>query len=231
MRSALVSYPLWFGGTDDPFGELSRSAHTPASSDGYETLPATPGVSVPPGDAELIVRIRTGDTRAFERLFHDLHLPLVRFARTCGISDPDADDIVIDVFAAVWDVRHTWTPATSIAAYFFRATRNRARNALRDRGTELRYVDAAARDTAAPLMGTPSEAPDRAAEMAERTMSLWSAIERLPERARVLLTLRWRDALSIDEIAAVLELTPGSVKTGLTRATHALRNLLPADFR
>jgi RNA polymerase sigma-70 factor (ECF subfamily) len=89
----------------------------------------------------------------------------------------------------------------------------------------------AARESVTLLMGNLPVLADQHLESAERTMTLWETISVLPERQRVLLTLRWRDELSIGEIAAVLGLSAGAVKTGLTRAAQALRTLLPADFR
>jgi RNA polymerase sigma-70 factor (ECF subfamily) len=147
------------------------------------------------------------------------------------VTDDEADDIVVDIFATVWELRTTWKPFKSVAAYFFHATRNRALNALRDANVAVRYVASAARENEAPLMGAPPERPDAAMEAAERTAGLWEAIAKLPERQRVLLTLRWRDALSIDEIAAVLGISTGATKTALTRAVQALRSVLPDDFR
>jgi RNA polymerase sigma-70 factor (ECF subfamily) len=220
-----MTYSLWFGG-DGPSDDDARSdAHV------RSPLSSATTAALPPADAAIVFRVRAGDIPAFEALFRDLHPPLVRFARTCGVTDDEADDVVVDVFATVWESRATWRPLKSVAAYFFRATRNRALNALRDANVAVRYITSAAQESDSPLMGTPPERPDVAIETAERTAGLWDAIAKLPERQRVLLTLRWRDVLSIEEIAAVLGISVGATKTALTRAVQALRSVLPEDFR
>lgn len=219
-----MTYSLWFGGDGTPDDDVRPHALAQASASSTTTV-------LPTADATIVALIRDGDIPAFEALFRDLHAPLVRFARTYGVTDDEADEIVIDVFALVWESRATWSPLKSIAAYFFRATRNRALNTIRNANVAVRYTINAARESDAPLMGAPPERPDVAIEAAERTASLWDAIAKLPERQRVLLTLRWRDSLSIEEIAAVLGISIGATKTALSRAVQALRSVLPDDFR
>jgi len=224
MDSA-VSYPLWFGG-DGTSGDQRRpvvSLRTPAAG-------AQSGTPLSDVDQALVARIRAGDVLAFEHVFQDMYPSLVRFVQIYGVTEDEADDIVVDVFAALWDGRATWSPARSAAAYVFRAARNRALNIRRDMHTMSRYVSAAAREMEAPLMGERPPSPDREFEDTERTTSLWDAIATLPERQRVLLVLRWRDTLSIEEIAAVMGLSLGATKTALTRAAQALRHVLPNDF-
>ena len=65
-------------------------------------------------------------------------------------------------------------------------------------------------------------------EADERRAFLHWQIERLPESYRLLLTLRYQQGLSYEEIASVTSLPLGTVKTGLFRARTQLRQALQA---
>ena len=148
-----------------------------------------------PDDRSLIDAVRAGDEAAFSTLFDTRYSALARFARHYVATPADVDEIIADVFLSLWMNRKTWQPDGGIAAYLFRAVRNRARNTVRDARTEQRYLDRAARESA-PGMSEPSVTASTAVEITERESSLWTAIDRLPERSRTLLELRWRAGLS-----------------------------------
>jgi RNA polymerase sigma-70 factor (ECF subfamily) len=77
-------------------------------------------------------------------------------------------------------------------------------------------------DIPEPHFGTPAQAY----ELNETRTHLHHAIENLDEHYRLLITLRYQDELSYEEIASTLNLPLGTVKTGIFRAKEQLRKSL-----
>ncbi len=73
---------------------------------------------------------------------------------------------------------------------------------------------------------TPSDGPERSYEAAEEAARLRAAIEALPEKYRVVITLFHLQGKQYEEIAEVLGLPLGTVKTHLFRAKDLLRAAL-----
>ena len=65
---------------------------------------------------------------------------------------------------------------------------------------------------------------------AEERLDLYSAIERLPEKYRTVVILRYFDELKLDEIAYVTGVPRGTVSGWLTRARQELRNILKEGY-
>ena len=82
-------------------------------------------------DTEQIRRIRDGNERAFEELFRHYGQALVHFAHNYVRDLSIAENLVQDVFVAVWENRATLNPDCSIKSYLYTATKNRALKHLR----------------------------------------------------------------------------------------------------
>lgn len=159
---------------------------------------------------------------AFETMFRMYYDSLVAVAEWYVGSTETAEDIVDDVFLALWTQRDRLTVQESVRAYLFGAARNRALNAVRDRKTRARLLQQAKPDV------LPLPVPDTDASV--RSLDLRSAIERaiaqLPPRARTILTLHRQAGLSFAEIGDLLGISPRTVETHLGRAVKILRRHL-----
>lgn len=71
---------------------------------------------------------------------------------------------------------------------------------------------------------------DRTEERTEDRMVLEQALRLMPARRRAVLVLRFFEGLSVEETAAAMGCTAGTVKSQTARALAALRELLPADY-
>lgn len=105
------------------------------------------------------------------------------------------------------------------APWFFRLLVNRGLNARKARA--LRATDPVPAD--APADGA---SPERQAERAELRGRLARAMDALPERQRVVVELFELEGFSGAEIAAILEISPGTVRWHLHEARAALRHAL-----
>lgn len=154
----------------------------------------------------------------FEKLFRTYYAPLVAFAAGMVGSTDAAEDLVQEIFVAVWRRRAELAPAAVSRAYLYKAVRHRALNTLRH--------DRIARDSAEPP--EQSFVPSAEDELIHNEIEslVRAAISRLPERARLMFTLSRDEGLTYAEIAGVTGVSVKTVETQMGRALRALRQSL-----
>jgi RNA polymerase sigma-70 factor (ECF subfamily) len=161
----------------------------------------------------LIERLRQGDQAAFERLFlrHYGQIFLVLY-HLVG-SREEAEDLAQETFLALYDQPPAAGAGTSLVAWLCRVALNRGYNALRGQRRAQQRLERVAEPPAQ------IDPQDELARTEDRAL-VRAAIARLPERQGRLLLLRYA-GLSYAEIAAALQVAPGSVGTLLARAERA----------
>jgi len=182
-------------------------------------------------DQNQVAAIRTGDVAVFEQLFLEHYPSLVAFAAAYLRDGAVAEEVVADVFAALWDRRTDWVVRTTIEAYLYAIVRNRVIDVLRvqRRREELDTEYASGYDalTTVPLR------PDEALETDERdtilNQRIQRAIDALPQRYRDVIILRCQREMGYDEVAEVLGVSTGAVQQQMSRAIRMLRAALGPD--
>jgi RNA polymerase sigma-70 factor, ECF subfamily len=182
-----------------------------------------PSAAVDDEESDLVPRIRRGDESAFESLYLAHHDELWRFAYTYVRSRDVAEELVQDVFLAVWGTRATWEVNTRVRAWLYASVRHLALNHLRHERVVARTTGASSHPQRE--SGPPMD-QQLALEAEEIDRAVIHAIAELPERRRVAMTLRWKHEMSSLEIARVLGTTPEAVRTLLSRARTDLVSLL-----
>jgi RNA polymerase sigma-70 factor (ECF subfamily) len=170
-------------------------------------------------------RAEAADTDArFDALVRGHYARLCNFAlRLLGSSDV-VEDIVQDVFLAIWKQRATFRYDDPLP-YLYKAVRNRAVMHARRQGVRHRWQEreeAAGQPPCIDDTATEVECTDLAREMAR-------AIDALPERCRLVFTMSREQELSYGEIARLLGISVKTVETQMGRALKTLRNQL-ADY-
>jgi RNA polymerase sigma-70 factor (ECF subfamily) len=213
MTFPLDILPSWFARRAD------ESARAPARA--REDVRVETAPRVVDDDDALVTSIRAGDVVAFERLFF-MHIDgLVTFAAGFVGSRGAAEDIVADVFAILWERRAVWNPRHGVRAYLYAAARNRALNTTRDTESHERL------DALVAVTSDVSPTIDETLVLEEQIAAVRRVLEELPEPRRRIMELRWRDGLSAEEIAVVLNVTRNAVDIQLSRALQMLRAVLP----
>jgi RNA polymerase sigma-70 factor (sigma-E family) len=130
-----------------------------------------------------------------------------------------AEDLVQDAFVRLGGrLRHLRNPA-AFESYLQRTVVNLSRSHFRHAKVERTHAEPSAAARTAP-------AADRS--IAERD-ELWRAMERLPERQRAALVLRFYEDLSEDRIAELLRCRPGTVKSLVSRGLRTMREEIRGD--
>jgi RNA polymerase sigma factor (sigma-70 family) len=160
----------------------------------------------------------------FERMVREHQHGMFVFALGLSGSRADAEDIAQDAFVRAYRALRGWDPdrldALSERPWLRRIClntwKNRVRAAVRRPAVELLETVAA----------DPADGPEEKALAAVTQGEVWRAVAELPESQRVALTLRWVDDLSYAEVAEVMEMPVGTVKSHVSRGLAALRRML-----
>ena len=174
---------------------------------------------------ELVRAAAKGRTEAFEELvrLHEKKVYALTL-RMCG-NPEDARDAAQEAFLSAWRGLPSFRGEAGFSTWLYRLTSNAAidllRRTKRQRGEaslddENLGIDAVDR--------TPS--PQEQAEASELRGAVTAGLSRLTDSHRQALVLREVQGLSYEEIAAVLEVDMGTVKSRISRARGALRKIL-----
>jgi RNA polymerase sigma-70 factor (TIGR02960 family) len=189
-----------------------------------------------------IERAKAGDERAFATLVepHRRELQLHCY-RMLG-SLQDAEDLVQETLLAAWRGLGGFEQRASLRAWLYRIATNRSLNALRERGRRpaveetlmapppTRYVEPSWLEPY-PDTALPDLAPGPAGRYEQREatqLAFVAGLQQLPERQRAALVLRDVLGFGTEEVAAILDVTPQSVKGALQRARATLDERVPA---
>lgn len=180
-------------------------------------------------DLELMARVRTGDSGAFETLVERHQARVVgTIARMLGSAD-EAEDLAQQVFIRVWKSAPRWEARAQFTTWLLTITRNLVFNEVRRRSrARLVSMDEEGESGPREMLDERVSSPDEEARVSELQEKIDEAIRSLPEQARMALILRRYEELSYEEIAKVLDSTVPAVKSMLFRARSELRERLSA---
>lgn len=180
-------------------------------------------------DRVVAARIREGDSKVFDALVVEYYERLLRLAFTYVRERETAEEVVQDVFLAIWQQRARWAPDGGLRIYLYAATRNRSFSWLRHRRLEEGFArDAGANQGVLPFVAAIEEA-DAAQRTEELDAAIVSAIESFPPRMREAFVLSRQNHLTHEEIARVMGTSIKTVQEQIGRALKTLRIAL-ADW-
>jgi RNA polymerase sigma-70 factor (ECF subfamily) len=173
-------------------------------------------------EAELIARIRSGESHLYGTLVDRYQRRLWwSCLRMLGDAD-EADDVVQETFVRAWEKLDGFDPGRRFYTWLFTIARNRCLNALRRRRT-WGFRSLSGDDP--PVLPAREDAAS-GVEDRELARALAECLETLPADQREVFDLRHAEDFRYAEIAAVLELTLGTVMSRLHRARERMRDCL-----
>ena len=176
-------------------------------------------------EQELVRAAAGGDTEAFERLVRTYENKIYHLAlRMCGSSE-EASDIAQEAFLAAWRGLPSFRGEANFATWLYRLTSNAAIDYLRRQKKERGDMSLDDEDLGLDAVDT-GPGPQDAAERTEVRTAVAAGLQQLSEGHRQVLVLREIQGLSYEEIADVLEVDLGPVKSRISRARTALRKIL-----
>ncbi|SJZ76055.1 RNA polymerase sigma-70 factor, ECF subfamily [Chitinophaga eiseniae] len=165
---------------------------------------------------ELTTRIYNGDTQAFKELYDYCCAPLLQVAMAIVRHREMAEEIVADVFIAVWRHKKDLLRVGNMKWYLYATTRNISLNYLRKYAhKKTRYLD----EDCLPEYQISPEAQFISNEMMQHVNA---AINALPPQCRLIFKLVKEDGLKYREVADLLNI---SIKTVENQVGIALKKL------
>ncbi|MET9835888.1 sigma-70 family RNA polymerase sigma factor [Streptomyces sp. NPDC006385] len=202
----------------------------PAQRDRREDGVLPPPRELPPSDADLIGRMRSGDDTAYEELYRRHAEAVRRYARTCCRDAHTADDLTAEVFARMLQaVRGGSGPEHAVRAYLLTSIRRAAadwtRSARREQLVDDFAVFAAQSARASDVSDDDTVdlgADVRAMHEAERSMAM-RAFRSLPERWQAVLWHTEVEDESPSEVATLFGLDANGTRVLASRAREGLK--------
>lgn len=177
-------------------------------------------------EAAVIARVRAGDPEAYAELVRAHTSLALRAAAALG-AGADAEDVVQQAFVKAYCSLGRFREGSAFKPWFMSIVANETRNTVR---TAARQRTLAGREAAfaeaEPLIPESAD-PAVAAVEIERRAALESALERLSEEHRLVVTYRYLLEMDESETAQALGWPRGTVKSRLNRALRKLGKLLP----
>lgn len=174
-------------------------------------------------DWALLRAMADGDVRALNEVYGRYGPMLLGFLNARLPSRELAEEVLQDVMLAVWDNAHKFEARSKVKTWLLVIARNRAINATRRKKLPLidinQVFDLSSDDTGPMEAVVRHEAQDK----------VRLAIQKLPEGQREVLVLVFYHQLSGPEVAEVLDISEGTVKSRLHRAKDKLKGLLAQE--
>lgn len=177
----------------------------------------------------VLARIRDGDEASFETLVRAHSSRIISLAWRLVGNREDAEDIAQEAFIRLHQGLTSFRGDSSVSTWLYRTVTRltidyQRRQKLKQKIFFFRRADA--EHDPYELAADPAASPGEQYLAGEAGRRLSSAMDKLSARQRAVFTLRHHEDLPLKEIAAVLKLEVGTVKTHLHRAVHILRKEL-----
>ena len=172
-------------------------------------------------DEQLMLRVGAGSDAAFDELYRRYVRRLQGFFfRQLGGDEDAAADATHDAFLRLFEARDRYVEGRDFATWLFTIAYNLCRNRYRRNAYEADYL--------ATLDAEPVTTEDIEVEMDRETLqrALASVLEKLPAPLRLLFSLRYEEELSVPQIATILDIPQGTVKSRLHKVMTIIRREL-----
>jgi RNA polymerase sigma-70 factor (ECF subfamily) len=172
-------------------------------------------------EKELLLQIAEGDRAAFQDLYRSYHAVVLHYVGLFEPSGRNLDELTQDVFVRIWEKREKLAGVESFKNYLFLLSRNVVFNYIRALKVRKNLRD---------LENSPETASGTDLEndllFKQYYEIAQDAIEKLPAGRKMILKMSIDQGLTLDEIAAELNISRSGVKKQLYAATAFVRQYL-----
>ena len=173
-------------------------------------------------DGGLIIRLQQGDIEALGELYERYKIQVYRTALAITHDKQMAEDILQETFLRIYVYAACIDETQALGPWLYRVTVNLTYSWIRRARLWLSSIEGLLEHLLVPMY----EQPERLVEKAERQRILQCAIEALPLNQRVVVVLYYLEELSLKEIAYVMDIPEGTVKSRLHYARKSLQKAI-----
>ena len=176
-------------------------------------------------DAELMLRVKDGDSACFALLLEKYRLPVIHFLYRMVQNEGISEELGQEVFLRVYRSRATYEPTAKFTTWLFRIATHLALNWLRDRKNEKGLERLDDDSGASPTHDVPDRRPTVEHTLVHRARmdEVRRAVATLPDKQRAAVLMHKYEEMEYAQIAAVLNCSESAVKSLLFRAYESLR--------
>jgi len=174
-------------------------------------------------ETNLIQKAQKGDHDAFAALVDEHQRYVYNLALRVVKDENEALDLTQETFVRAWTALPNFKGQSQCRTWLYRIVTNLCYNRLPNLRRSLNDLGD---DVMEDIPETNLHTPAQEFESNETRQHLHQAIDSLDANYKLLITLRYQNELSYDEIASTLNLPLGTVKTGIFRAKEQLRKSL-----
>lgn len=170
------------------------------------------------------------DQKAFEASFQQHYARVYNVLFRLVGNRAEAEDLALEVFSRLWERALAEAAGEHLGGWLYRVATNLGFNALRSARRRSHYEAISYENSAGAASASRAAGaldPAQAAELADERAQVQAALRQMKPRDAQILVLR-HSGLSYKEIAAALEIAPGSVGTLLARAERAFEQVYEA---
>lgn len=173
-------------------------------------------------DYELVLQLQSGNLEALGEIY-DHHKRLVYRTALAITNDHEAAaDLLQDVFLRLFRFAANIDPTRPLEPWLYRMTANLAYDWIKRRKRWPRPLE----DLVDWIAGSPKSNPSDVAEQRDELRELQRAVTALPLPQRIVVVLYYLNDLSLQEIAEILEVPVGTVKSRLHYGRNSLKKQL-----
>lgn len=192
----------------------------------HSSSPAAPLASQ---DLALVERHRVGDARAFEEIYRRYDQMVYALALRLCAEPEQAADLTQEVFLRVFQNIHHFRGLSSLKTWIFRIAINHCRRSLGRR--RFHWLSLFEEPSGEPglvglTLADPQRGPEDLAVASDESRRVTAALARLPLHFREAIILRDLEGLPYEEIAEILGIRIGTVRSRIARGREQLRSLL-----
>jgi len=169
-------------------------------------------------DHELAALLKQRDRVAFETIYNRFFEVLFLHALKRLKDEDEAEDLIHDLFATLWDRAADIEFNLNLSAYLYRAVKNKVINALSHRHIKTNYLDSLQAHIDAGVYNT-----DEAIRVKELAEQIENEVSRMPKKMREVFQLSRNFNLSHKEIAEQLGISDKTVKKQVGNAIKILK--------
>lgn len=176
-------------------------------------------------DAELMLRVREGDTQSFAVLLEKYRGPVIHFLQRMILNQAVAEELAQEVFLRVYRSRANYEPKAKFTTWLFRIASHLALNHIRDGRHERNQesLDEEISEGMGRQVASVGPTVEQSLVRESKFVEIRRAIQNLPAKQRAAVLMHKYEEMDYLQIAAVLECSESAVKSLLFRAYEGLR--------
>ena len=187
-------------------------------------------------DQDIILGIRNGEESAFKALVDQYQELVINVCHGFVHNREDALDISQDVFIKAFDSIGQFRSQSKLSTWLYRIAVNRPLNFIRDKKrknifSSLDILFDPQRTNPVENESDPEDRMDEKMEKEERLKVLHQALDTLPRKQKVALTLNKLEGLSYKQIAEIMDISVSETGVLINRARKKLQSKLTESFK